>query len=125
MSKSSELDRTAKRYILDCIDNSGYSETPLNTDKEKINFLLECFKSEYSWAINRYGEPKALVEWLQGLPSSISIVFYNCDILKLATDWGSLPANATEKQQDKILENYWNFMANKISQLFRSYRVPK
>jgi len=126
MSKSSELDQTVKRYIIDGIAWDGYDGLPEPKDiGEKIQFLKDCFNSEYGWAIPRMGEQKAIHEWLQGLPSAVHIAFYNSDILKLAILWGSLPENATEKQEDKILDNYWNFMANKIGQLFHGYHVPK
>ena len=54
----------------------------------------------------------------------LSIFFYNCDILELAVEWGTLPEDYTEKQADKILDNYWNLLANNISQLFKGYRIP-
>ena len=64
-----------------------------------------------------------MIEWLQGL--ALPIAFYNSDILQLAKDWGSIPHDATEKQEYKILDNYWRFMAAKILQLIDGYRVPK
>ena len=118
MSKSSELDRTVKLYILDSIDCEG-------TTQEKIDFVRECFTSEYGWMIPKAGEIDSLASWLQGLPSAVSIAFYNQDILSLAKTWDSIPEDATEKQEDKILENYWNFIANKLSQLMNGYRIPK
>ena len=36
MSKSSELDKKVKAYIIECIDNSGYSDIELTTDKQKV-----------------------------------------------------------------------------------------
>ena len=106
-------------YILDCIDSSGYGGTDgealkLETDSQKLRFLRETFESEYGWNIKRVGEFKALTEWLQGLPSVCTIAFYNHDIIRLAKEWGSLPENATEAQEDKILEGYFRFMAMRI-----------
>ena len=124
MSKSSELDQTVKRYLIDCIDATGHDQQP-ETTKEKISFLHKCFQNEAGYNITRIGYQKAVAEWLSGLPSSCTIAFYNSDILNLAVKWGSIPKNATEKQQDKILENYWNFMAAKLCQLFSGYRIPK
>ena len=118
MSKSSELDKAAKLYILDSIDCEG-------TTQEKIDFVRECFNSEYGWRVDQVGEVRALIDWLQGLPSAVNIAFYNDDIVSLAKAWGSIPEDATEKQEDKILENYWNFIANKLSQLMHGYRIPK
>jgi len=124
MSKSSELDQKVKRYIIDCIDGSGY-DVELKTTAEKIDFLRDCFEREYGHEIKRQGQQKALAEYFAGLPSCCTVAFYNTDILALAVEWGSLPENATEKQEDKILENWFSFIAAKTVQMFNGYRVPK
>src|SRR5581483_9836688 len=95
---------------LQAIDASGYDKT-LETDAEKLQFLRDTFIAEYGFNIKQVGEFKALTSWLQGLPSAISIAFYNHDILKLAQSFGSLPKNASMEQEDKILNNYFPFMA--------------
>ena len=120
MSKSSELDRKAKIYILQCIAED--SEGNHYNIADSIEHVKTRFISEFGHEIKRRGEPAALREWLMGL--ALPIDFYNYDILKLAHAWGSLPDNATEKQEDKIMDNYWNFMATKLHQLFNDYRVP-
>lgn len=124
MSKSSELDRTAKLYILDCIDNSGFNDDTLNT-QEKIDFLKETFYSEYKWRIDQMGEQKAMAVYISGLPSSFNIAYSNDDILKLAVKWGSIPEDYTENQAYKIIENWFNFVAAKTCQLFKGFRIPK
>jgi len=128
MSKQSDLDYKVKFYLLDAIDAEGYIEEgealPV-TLEEKAAFIKATFESEYGWAIERYGFDNAVREWLQGLPSAINIVFYNHDILKLAVFWGQLSKDYTEKEADKILENYWQFMAAKLAQLMRLSTIPK
>jgi hypothetical protein len=110
MSKSSELDKAVKLYLLECIEGD------IETTKDR-------FTSEYGWRIDRIGKIRSIAEWLQGL--ALNIAFYNHDIIELAKAWGSIPEDATEKQKQKILDNYWIFMANKLHQLFEGYRVPK
>lgn len=107
----------AKQLVIDSIDASGYGENPKTPD-EKIRFLEKTFLSEYGWAVARYGKQRAIQEWLMGLPSSIHLPFANYDILQLAKSWGTLPYNATERQEDKILSNYWKLMASTILKLF-------
>lgn len=123
MSKSSELDKVVKRYIIDQIDASNYDDDPETID-EKIKFLHDTFLAEYGWCVDRIGPQDALREYYMGLPSSCHIAFYNHEILRLAREWGSLPEDSTGKQEDKILDNYWNFMAAKTCQLFNGYRIP-
>jgi len=51
------------------------------------------------------------------------VIFTNYDILHFALEIESLPEGATEKQEDELLEKYWQFMANKVFQLFRKYNI--
>lgn len=119
------LDQQAKRYIINAIDSDGYETEPLNTIDSKIKFLQQTFTSEYGWHLERtHNVQTSVKEWLMGLPSCLDIVFYNHDIIQLAIEWESLPVNHTEAQAQKIIDNYWNFMAAKIAQLFRGYHVP-
>jgi hypothetical protein len=111
-----------QKEILERINPDGYDVKP-NTPKEKLQWLKDTFKSEYGFAISRMGESKALSEWLAGIPSAINLPFYNNEILEFAKKGGSLPANPTESQEDKILANYWDFMANQIQQAWRKYKV--
>lgn len=110
-------------FILEAIDSTGYDRAEPETDKEKLEFLAQTFKSEYGYNIPRYGLQGAIREWLQGLPSSIHLPFQNYIILQNAVEWGRLPANATEKQEDKLLANYWNFMAMRILSLFNRHKI--
>ena len=121
-----KLDTLAKQELINSINLSGYDYPRYNPgvsnlvteDEYNISALLEIFTSEYGWRVAQVGRTTAVMDWLQGLPSSITIPFYNHEILKMAKSWGSLPVDATEKQEDKLLENYWRFMANKLCQLF-------
>ena len=118
----SEQNKFYEDYIIKSIDSEPY-EKSINTPKEKLQFLRDTFRSEYGHMINRVGEQRAFSEWLSGLPSAMDIPFYNDDIIKLAKKSGSLPQNATPKQEQRVLDNYWNFMSNKTFQLFRKYDI--
>ena len=111
-----------EKTILDAINPDDYGVHP-NTDKERLQFLKKTFKDEYGWAISRMGEQNAFREWISGLPTAFNIPFENAEILALAKKSGSLPENATDKQEDRVLENYWNFMTVKTFQVFRKYKV--
>ena len=124
MSRSTELDQLVKRYILDSIDTESYG-IEAYTIKEKIAALKETFYAEYEWRVDQVGEVQALADWYSGIPTICTVAFYNHDILDLAGVWNTLPIEHTEKQADKILDNWWNFIANKTAQLFNGYRVPK
>jgi hypothetical protein len=108
----------AKQYIIDNIDLSGYNYPSNLNDVEKIKALNKIFNDEYGWAVNRLGRQRAIEEWLRGLPSSLSLAYYNDDIIDLAKSWGTLSANATQSQENKIVKNYWRLMAAQTLQLF-------
>ena len=72
-------------YLLDRIESE---EKELRTDKEKIYFLFDTFKSEFDYKIKQIGFNSALKEWLSGLPSCINIDFWNDDILRIGKSWG-------------------------------------
>ena len=114
-SKYSQL---AQQLILQNIDSSDYNVS-IKTDLDKIKFLKKTFLDEYGWAVSRMGLQNAVESWLRGLPSSLSLPFYNDEIIEIAKQWGSLPINATEKQEDKILNNYWKLMAANVVKLFK------
>lgn len=122
--KNMELDKTVKAYILEAIDNEDYDDAKeLKTDKEKLQFLFDTFKGEYGWSIKLCGMNKAFADWIAGLPSSFNIDFENYKILDLARAWGSIPKDATEAQEDKILLNWFNFITVKTFQLFRKHKI--
>lgn len=115
---STHAKKHAFNYILDSIDGDGYG-VQLATDKQKIDFVYNTFSSEYAHQIKYYGnnERRAFREYLAGLPSCINIEFRNYYILEMAKQWGAIPENATERQEDKILANWFNYIATLFFQL--------
>ena len=97
-------------------------EVPKTNDRRKIlKYADDRFRSEYGHEIQRFGEQKARENWLQGI--AINIPFYNADIINLAKKSGTLRQDATEREEQKILDNYWRFMSNKIGVLNNKYKV--
>lgn len=114
-----------EKYLIDCIDSEGYDKELL-TDKEKVTFVAECFKNEYCYEqnIQRYKTvQEVLRQWLMGSPSSFNVDFENYKILEVAKTFGNLPEKLTEKEEDKIINNWFSFMANKTLQLFRKHGI--
>lgn len=98
-----------KNYILDCIDSEDDLINKELSREEKIKYLFDRFNSEYGWNIQRVGKQKALEEWLSGL--AINIPYTHFDIIELAKNMGSANQNLSTVQEDRIIENYFNFMA--------------
>ena len=106
-----EYKKNYKNYILSNIEED-IEGNPISSEADKINYIFDRFNSEYGWRVNQVGKVAAMVDWLQGL--ALNIEFYNDEIIKLAVRLGSIDENPSEKLQDRVIENYWNFMANII-----------
>lgn len=85
---------------------------PLTENQAKIDYIFNRFYSEYDWNIKRIGKLNAMTEWLQGL--ALDIEYTNGSIIQLAEEMDSIDPNPSNKLQNKILANYWKFMANII-----------
>lgn len=98
-----------KNYILDCIANEDDLINKELNRKEKIGYLFNRFYSEYGFMIERIGKQKTIAEWLSGL--AINIPYTYEDIISMAKNMGSVEDNLSSVQEDRICENYFNFMA--------------
>lgn len=117
------------KYILSAIDNSCLAideNKTFQSDADRIKYVFDSFNSCFNHKYERHRTPNLqarIADWFMGLPSAISIDFSNCDILILAKQWGSLPDNATEKQEEKIISNWFNFIAANLLQLATKNKV--
>jgi len=111
-----------KKVILNGISAEDYNGQELKTDKEKVQFVFDCFNQEfYSWQSHKNIQA-VFTEYLQGLPSCISIPFYNSDIIELAERINKTEYK-TDNQQWKIIENYFAFMSNIFFKLVKGYKI--
>ena len=101
-----------KNYILECIDSEDDLIGKTLSRTEKIKYLFNRFYNEYGWLVKRKGKFEAMQEWLSGL--AINIPCYDSDIIQLAKDMGSVDKDLTERQEDKIRETYFGFMARMV-----------
>lgn len=108
-----------ENIIINSIDLEAYD---LNNEVylyDKIKTTYNIFKSEYLYENNlkRYGtEQNCFKNWLMGLPSVLTVPFYNYDILKLGREhFKSLStgsAKTVERKEDRFLNNYWDNLAD-------------
>ena len=102
--------RQLKKFLEDRIDFEGY-DIRVNPNR-KISQLYNVFEDEYGWAIKRMGEKKALIEWLQGLPSTIDIPFYYDEISNLLYALGF--DEVKEMEDTEISDFYYDIVAQTI-----------
>jgi hypothetical protein len=114
-TNSTKYQLNFKKYILSVIDSEDLPSETM-TNKEKVFFIMDRFVKEYCYQQNldRHDNDmtKLLAEWLSGL--AINIPYTYCDIIKLSKE---LLETDTLKNEDKIIENYFNFMAIQIFKL--------
>jgi hypothetical protein len=97
-----------------------------DTIQARLNFVVKTFEQEYCYPENlkRYGnKARTLENWFRGLPSIYSIEYRNHAILEIAHEMGALKPNASEAQENKILDNWFNFAAVKFAQLCKFNKV--
>ena len=104
-----------KRYILSVIESEDLPSETM-TDKQKVFFIMDRFIKEYCFEQNliryNYNMTKIMTEWLSGLAINIPYTYF--DIIKLSKE---LLETDTLKDEDEIIENYFNFMAIQIFKL--------
>jgi len=95
-----------ERTIIENIDFESYG---LDNDVylyDKIKTTYNIFVREYGHEIKRRGELHAFKEWLQGLPSVLTVPFENYKIILNAEVFGNYVLN-TEEKEDEFLDTYW------------------
>jgi hypothetical protein len=100
-----------EKTIIDNIDFEGYG---INNDcylYDKIKTLYNIFKKEYVHDNNKHlNENYLFAEWLKGLPSVLSVPFYNFEILQNGLLSGF--DLSTEDKEDRFLSEYWINLSN-------------
>lgn len=112
-------------YILENIEPENY-DVVCNNDAEKLQFILDCFNKEVNYENNKKRIPNLqnrFADYLMGLPTCFTVAFENYKILEIAEKWESIPKDASEKQKDKILANWFNFISAKFFQLCKKNKV--
>ena len=121
----SNFNDTVKQYILDSIDLDFYEEsadTPQEAAQKVIGFIMA--EADYPHNRQRLKTDNAIIaDHLWGLPSYFNTAHTNYDIIKLAVKWGSLPEKHTDKQAEKITNNFMQFIAHHLQQIAKGYRV--
>lgn len=128
--KTNSFSHPVFAYILNCIDSQYAEELGMKipqTEQEKLQYVIDVFKSEYSFSIKREGLYKSFENWLRGLPAVINIDFENYKILELGYLWESidkdLKGSKKEKREDLIINNWFNYITVKFFRLCNHYKV--
>ena len=103
-----------KNFILKRLDSDGDLKEDASRE-DRIIYLTNRINAEYGWGIQKYGERKAISQWLQGIPIDIP-VWYD-EIVDLAIEMGSIDENPSKAVEQKVIDDYFLFMADIIIKL--------
>ena len=102
-----------RQFILESIEADELEEWGFpDSEQGRIDYIRTRFEREGSRASTRID---SIANWLQGL--ALDLPFYYEEILELSVSMGSASPVMTDKEEEKIISNYWVFMANQISKL--------
>ena len=76
--------------------------------------MREVYNSEYGY---NGLSPKTCRDYLQGLPSSCTVPFYNFDIIKTLSSLGI--ERKTEKGRDNLIDKYWDYVGYQLYKLIK------
>lgn len=73
-----------KRYIIDNLDFTGYP-APYNNlpESQYIEGLINLFKEEKGWDVERKGLKNAFIDYIRGMPSCLDIATYYNEVQNL------------------------------------------
>lgn len=103
--------------ILQNIDFEGYDIVQPTNDFDKVKEVYKTFRSEYVHQNNQHqNEVFLFSEWLLGLPSVLTVPFYNYEILENAKKANILNLSVVKRKaeikEDEFLQNYWIKLAH-------------
>ena len=107
-----------QNYLIDAVSTEDH-KTEARTDAQKLAFVMSCYNSEFNHKYNaiRYpNEQERFANWLAGLPSVLNIPFYPSKVIELSKKLQEVKTY-DKKTEQRICENYFNFMAYHILKL--------
>jgi hypothetical protein len=116
-TNTKEYNEAIYKYILECIDSEDVN---LKTDKDKIEHFFNRFNSEYNYKNNQLRYPNLqnrISNYLQDIPFNFAT--WKHEIIEVAERLHE--CKFTDKQEDKIIANYYSHLALKIIQLRKRF----
>jgi len=108
-----------KKFIFEVIESEDLPKE-VTTERQKLDFIMDRFRTEavhkYSLIRHKNNLTSIMAYWLSGL--ALNIPYTNYDIIELAK---KLLETDTIKNPDRIINNYFYFMAEQLFKLIALY----
>jgi len=101
-----------RKYILETLEFPDNPE--VRYPREKLKAFNKRFNKEACYPYNIKRKPilkDRISDWLQGMP--FNFVCYNYEVLEIAKMLHERE-NFTEAEEDELIENWWDTLANEI-----------
>jgi hypothetical protein len=107
-----------RHFILSTIEAEELAERGLHdTESGRIDYIISRLESETGEEVLGV---YVIEQWLSGL--ALNIPFEYWEILELAEACGSCRYDMTDRQNEKIVDNYFNFMANQVALMINQHK---
>lgn len=120
MSKQKQVKLELFKIINDSITTEAYTDQQFDTVAEKCQYVLKCFESEY-YDLREPNYTKRAAGWLQGLPSVITVPFYNYQIIEIGYYLDLIiPAvrvTTQEARENRFCDQWFELIAHKLIQM--------
>lgn len=116
------------KIINDSIETEAYTAQEFSTVAKKSKYVLQCFHKEY-YDPREPNYTKRVADWLQGLPSVITVPFYNNEIVeigyKLDLSKKGKRQSTTETNEQKFIGNWFELLAHEFIQMSQMKPSPE
>lgn len=110
------IQKQVSEYLMSVIEGADY-DVITETEQQKKDFIKETFWSEYGFQAKHLRLQKACQDYLMGLPSSCSVVYWNDEIIKMLKSWGVIKESMQEETQYKKVDEYWQRLGYELSKI--------
>lgn len=107
--------------ILNNLDKESHPDAVGVSDL--LRAVEEEFKTTHGYFITTYGRYYAAKDWLMGLPTALTLPFYNYDITKWAE--GLLERELSEQEEDELHQTYWDVATKALIVLFDLIQIEE
>lgn len=117
-----EVKTALRKHIL---DNIEAEDRTLETTKEKLEYVVECFNAEYVYpgCMKRYGTYQDLfISYLMGLPGCLTVEFEYHKIIEFLNSIGlEQPADKDALDSSEL---YYKLIYREFSAMLRKHNIP-
>jgi len=128
---SRELTPTIQNYLINQLDFTDYvgycgivsrPETVLEKLQAFEKVIMSEFGHNFTNCKNKAYQA-VITDYLKGLPSCLTVHFYNKDIIDQLIKWNVASENLTDDQYHALCDQWWRVMGAKLKMLLSNHKI--